>query len=50
MTRNKAMENSYGLMADHIKETGLMANSMEKESMLHHKGLKNSENGKKERE
>jgi hypothetical protein len=50
MTRNKAMVNSYGLMVDHIKETGLMVNSMVKVSMLHHKGLKNLENGKKERE
>jgi len=49
-TRNRAMESSFGQTADHIKETGLMVNSMEKVYMLHHKGLKSMANGKKERE
>lgn len=50
MIRNKAMENLYGLMADHIKETGSMASNMEKVSTLLVKEMKNMVNGKKARE
>lgn len=50
MIRNKAMENLYGQMADHIKETGSMANNMEKVSILLVKEMKNMVNGKKARE
>ena len=50
MIRNKAMENLYGQMADHIKETGSMASNMEKVSTLLVKEMKNMVNGKKARE
>ena len=43
------MENSYGLTADHIKETGSMVNNMVKVCTLLVKEMKNMVSGKKER-
>jgi hypothetical protein len=44
------MESSSGLMVGLIKEIGLMASSMGRESMLLHKEQKNMVNGKREKE
>jgi hypothetical protein len=50
MTKSKAMENSFGLMVVVTKETGIMESSMEKESMLQAKVLKDMVNGGMARE
>ena len=50
MTKSRVMESSFGQMVDHIKETGIMVNNMEKVSMLLHRELRSMENGRKARE
>lgn len=50
MTKNTAMENSFGQILAATKEIGKMGNKMVKEFILRVRAKKNMENGKKEKE
>jgi hypothetical protein len=50
MIRSKATESSFGQMADHIKEIGIMENNMAKVSMLLHREQRSMGSGKKVKE